>query len=69
MRKSNTLASQNKQKRYLKNKKRLSLKPKLSKQQRQEAYERFMLTNQIIANNAQLVKNEMQSAVEEKSND
>jgi len=28
-----------------------------------------MLTNQIIANNAQLVKNEMQSAVEEKSND
>ena len=69
VKKSNAKVSQHKQKRASKNKLRLADKPHLSKQQRQEAYERFMLTNQIIANNAQLVKNEMQSAVEEKSND
>lgn len=36
MKKSNNLVSQNKQKRYLKNKKRLQSKPQLSKQQRRE---------------------------------
>ena len=69
MRKSNTLASQNKQKRYLKNKKRLSLKPRLSKQQRQEAYERFMLTSQIRNNNILLAQKELESIQKEKLND
>jgi hypothetical protein len=46
MRQSNTLASQNKQKRYLKNKKRLQSKPSLSRQQRREqAIRELMLLN------------------------
>ena len=46
MRQSNTLASQNKQKRYLKNKKRLQSKPSLSRQQRREqAMRELMLLN------------------------
>ncbi len=69
MRKSNTLASKNKQKRYLKNKKRLKLKPQLSKQERQEAAERYRLTNQIKNNNILLAQRELESIEKEKVND
>ena len=69
MKKSNAKASQHKQKRASKNKLRLADKPHLSKQQRQEAYERFMLTSQIRNNNILLAQRELESIAKEKVND
>ena len=69
MKKSNTKVSQHKQKRASKNKLRLADKPHLSKQERQEAYERFMLTSQIRNNNVLLAQRELESIEKEKVND
>ena len=69
MKKSNTKVSQHKQKRANKNKLRLSDKPHLSKQQRQEAAERYKLTSQIINNNVLLAQRELESIKKEKAND
>jgi hypothetical protein len=69
MKKSNAKASQHKQKRASKNKLRLADKPHLSKQQRQEAAERYRLTSQIRNNNILLAQRELESIAKEKVND
>jgi hypothetical protein len=69
MKKSNAKASQHKQKRASKNKLRLADKPHLSKQQRQEAAERYRLTTQIRNNNILLAQRELESIAKEKVND
>jgi hypothetical protein len=69
MKKSNTKASQHKQKRASKNKLRLADKPHLSKQQRQESAERYRLTSQIRNNNILLAQRELESIAKEKLND
>ena len=69
MTKSNAKVSQHKQKRASKNKLRLADKQHLSKQERQEAYERFMLTSQIRNNNVLLAQRELESIEKEKVND
>ncbi len=69
MKKSNIKVSQHKQKRASKNKLRLADKPHLSKQERREAYERFMLTSQIRNNNILLAQRELESIEKEKVND
>ena len=69
MKKSNTKVSQHKQKRASKNKLRLADKPHLSKQQRQEAAERYRLTSQIRNNNILLAQRELESIEKEKVND
>ena len=69
MKKSNAKASQHKQKRASKNKLRLADNPHLSKQQRQEAAERYRLTSQIRNNNMLLAQRELESIAKEKVND
>ena len=69
MKKSNTKVSQHKQKRASKNKLRLADKPHLSKQERQEAAERYRLTSQIRNNNVLLAQKELESIQKEKVND
>ena len=69
MKKINAKVSQHKQKRASKNKLRLADKPHLSKQQRQEAAERYRLTSQIRNNNILLAQRELESIAKEKVND